>query len=94
MAVREVPDGIAGHYVGRNTCRLTLLSLEMDERSEPDPPGVWVVGGRHYAVRAEGMKPDRLAAIETYLRAVRDPEGGGADRLAFARQISETETCA
>ena len=40
------------------------------------------------------MKPDRLAAIETFLKAVTDPDDRDVDRLAFARQVSETETCA
>lgn len=94
VAVREVEGGIAGHYAGRNACRLTLLRLDDRTTDGPDAPNVWIVGERRYAVRAEGMKPDRLAAIETYLKAVTGSNGRNADRLAFARQVSETETCA
>ena len=94
VAVREVEGGIAGHYVGRNACRLTVLRLEDGTADGPDAPDVWSVGGRRYAVRAEGMKPDRLAAIETFLKAVTDPDNGNVDRLAFSRHVSTTETCA
>ena len=94
MAVREVEGGIAGHYTGRNACRLTLLRLEDGNVDGPDAPHAWVVNGRRYAVRAKGMKSDRLAAIETYLKAVTDPDGDSADRLAFARQVARTATCA
>jgi len=93
VAVREVEGGIAGHYAGRNACRLTLLRLEDGTADGPDALDVWIVGGLRYAVQAEGMKPDRFAAIETYLKAVTGPDGRNADRLAFARQVSETETC-
>ena len=94
VAVREVEGGIAGHYTGRNACRLTLLRLEDGNVDGPDAPDAWVVNGRRYAVRAKGMKSDRLAAIETYLKAVTDPDGDSADRLAFARQVARTATCA
>ena len=94
VAVREVEGGMVGHYAGRNACRLTLLRLEDRTTDGADAPNVWIVGERRYAVRAEGMEPDRLAAIETYLKAVTGPNGRNADRLAFARQVSETETCA
>ncbi|WP_099868244.1 hypothetical protein [Pararhizobium haloflavum] len=94
VAVREVSGGIAGHYAGRNACRLTLLRLEDGYADETDVPDVWIVDGRRYAVQAEGMKPDRLAAIEAYLKAVTDPEHRNMDRLAFARQVAKTETCA
>ena len=94
VAVREVEGGIAGHYAGRNACRLTLLRLEDGTADGPDAPDLWAVGGQRYAILAEGMKPDRLAAIETFLKAVTDPSDGNVDRLAFSRQVSETETCA
>lgn len=94
VAVREIEGGVAGHYAGRNACRLTLLRLEDGNADGPDAPDLWAVGGRRYAILAEGMKPDRLAAIETFLKAATDPDDRNVDRLAFARQVSETETCA
>ena len=94
VAMREVEGGIAGHYTGRNACRLTLLRLKDGTADGPDAPNFWTVGGQRYAILAEGMKPDRLAAIETFLKAVTDPSDGNVDRLAFSRQVSETETCA
>ena len=94
VAVREVKGGVAGHYAGRNACRLTLLSVADDAAEDIDAPDVWAVHGQLYAVRAAGMDADRLAAIETYLKALTDPAQDRPDRVAFARQVLKTRTCA
>ncbi|MCQ0970112.1 hypothetical protein MLD63_06690 [Paracoccus sp. TK19116] len=94
VAVREVKGGAAGHYAGRNACRLTLLSVTDAAAEDINAPDVWAVHGQLYAVKAAGMDADRLAAIEAYLKAVKDPAKDRPDRMAFARQVLKTRTCA
>lgn len=86
---RKVGGGVAGHYVGPNGCRLTLIvgDAPIDEAGTTSMQAGWRSGSAHYAMVARDMDPRRFDAIAAYLRDGAGSGGGTvlAGRLQTAR---------
>ena len=92
----EGGEGVAWHYRGRRGCRITLVA---------GPPAAeaatlalarrWMVGEIPLALVAEGMDPDRFAAIAAFAEArTREAQESDALRVAVVDRTAEAAPCA
>jgi hypothetical protein len=94
---RELPDQRAvAHYTGRNKCRLTLLSGPA--KPEVNASGdtqvqQWQSDGRHYALLASGMNPNRFEAIAGYLKKATGSAASSEGMLAMKEKTESAPPC-
>ncbi|MGR3464496.1 hypothetical protein [Limimaricola sp.] len=91
VAKQDMPGGVAGHYAGRNGCRLTLIVGDTVATEGPLPPlrDSWSDGSKRYLMLAEGMDAARFDAIASFARLADGPEV----RTALAGALETTPTC-
>ncbi len=91
MAEREIGGIKAGHYVGRNGCRLTLFVA--DAPIHEDDPALmqvaWRDGATHHLMVARAMDPRRFASIAAYLRA----GAGSRNAPVLAGRLKTARAC-
>lgn len=96
VATRNIPEGTAAHYAGKNGCRLTLY-LGSEPFALPSDPEIeataWEASGKSYAVLADRMDRQRFGALVKYLREL-TLEDGTADMLALRNATRSAENCA
>lgn len=96
VAIREMPQGSAAHFAGREGCRLTVFSSQAPLSHTRVQAGVqsadWSVNERYFTIMATNMDVGKFAAISTYLeqttRRMAAPETVVALREATARATS------
>lgn len=91
-----VPEAIGYHYRGPRGCRLTLVvgtSLELPRNF--DLSDRWTVGDRVLVLVADGMDPQRFAAIAEFAEsATRKGATSDALRLALVERTAAARPCA
>lgn len=96
VAIRNIPEGTAAHYAGKNGCRLTLY-LGREPFALPSDPAVkataWEDSGKSYAILADRMDLQRFQALVKYVRELTH-DGGAADMLALRDATRSAENCA
>ncbi|MCP1169940.1 zf-HC2 domain-containing protein [Limimaricola sp. ASW11-118] len=91
VAERRVGRVRAGHYVGRNGCRLTLLVGEASI-DDPDPASMqaaWHNGATPHVLVARDMDPRRFETITAYLR---EGIGTGGETI-LASRLQDARAC-
>lgn len=90
VAERRIGRVRAGHYVGRNGCRLTLLVGEAS--IDPDPASMqaaWRSGATPHVLVARDMDHRRFETITAYLR---DGIGTGGETI-LASRLEDARAC-
>ena len=92
----EGEEGAAWHYRGRRGCRITLVAGPVAaEAGRFALARRWRAGGTDVAIVAEGMDPDRFAAIADLAEArTRGTEDGEKLRVAVVERTASAAPCA